>query len=821
MMTAGTADSDQPTRAPRKAPGRSRYVVVFVVLVIAILAIGHAYYLHIARELRRQAEQQLQTVADLKVAQVAQWRQERLGDGRILDGNAAFEALARQLLQGATSPSTRFGLQRWFESYASYRQYDAVFLYGARGAVRLSVPASAQGESPHLRRMALEALRSGEVHICDFYRDEADEKVHMAVMVPIHDGADAKRTIGVVALRIDPGSSLYPFLALWPSTSSTAETLLARREGHEVVFLSDLRFDRQAALRRRISLDQAEVLAVKAALGQTGTVEGLDYRGEQVIGVLRAIPDSPWYLVARMDVAEFQAGLRARGQMVAAFGLVLMLAVGTGLGLLWRSRQARFYRAQAGMAAALREKEHLLSESQRIAHIGSWSLLPNGQPTWSAEMFSLFGLPLDATVPPFETFLELVHPDDRELVRRAMGANWQGTPTGDIEYRAVRPDGTVRRLCGRSELRRDPVQGSVLTGTVQDVTDRWLAEQARLESERRYRALVEHAPVAILVDQADKVVLVNKASLRLFGATSPDQLLGRSPLELLHPDDHAAIRAHLPLLQDPNGAFPPLEERALRLDGRVVDVEATAAPFQFEGGTAVHVVLTDVSERHRAEAAMQASLREKEALLKEIHHRVKNNLQVITSMLRLEAGRSSEPVVRGVLGEMQNRILSMALLHETLYRSSSVARVDLCVYLNRLANQVFRSLAPSSGRVALHLDLAQAVVEPEQAVPCGLIVNELVSNTLKHGFPQGRAGVVQVNLHQVGDGPQLRLEVADDGVGLPADFEHRRAGSLGLQLAFDLARQLHGNLEIGAGPGARFSLVFVPRPLATSEKVEG
>ncbi len=170
---------------------------------------------------------------------------------------------------------------------------------------------------------------------------------------------------------------------------------------------------------------------------------------------------------------------------------------------------------------------------------------------------------------------------------------------------------------------------------------------------------------------------------------------------------------------------------------------------------------------------------------------------------------------------MQNRILSMALLHETLYRSSIVARVDLCVYLNRLANQVFRSLAPSSGRVALHLDLAQAVVEPEQAVPCGLIVNELVSNTLKHGFPQGRAGVVQVNLHQVGDGPQLRLEVADDGVGLPADFEHRRAGSLGLQLAFDLARQLHGNLEIGAGPGARFSLVFVPRPLATSEKVEG
>lgn len=212
--------------------------------------------------------------------------------------------------------------------------------------------------------------------------------------------------------------------------------------------------------------------------------------------------------------------------------------------------------------------------------------------------------------------------------------------------------------------------------------------------------------------------------------------------------------------------------------------------------------------RERTEAALLSSLREKEALLKEVHHRVKNNLQVIASLLRLEGRRIDHPITQSVLVEMQNRIQSMALLHESLYRSGNFATVDLAGYLTQLLRQMFRSLAAGGG-VSLRLELAPAQLEIDQAIPCGLIVNELASNALKHGFPPGRSGEVTVRLVRRDDG-LLCLTVSDDGVGLRPDFDPATNGSLGLQLVTDLARQIHGSLAIGPGPRAVFEVLFNP-----------
>jgi two-component sensor histidine kinase len=153
----------------------------------------------------------------------------------------------------------------------------------------------------------------------------------------------------------------------------------------------------------------------------------------------------------------------------------------------------------------------------------------------------------------------------------------------------------------------------------------------------------------------------------------------------------------------------------------------------------------------------------------------------------------------------------MALLHEALYRSGTFASVDLGAYLKELATQSFRASVFRLGSVRLQLDLASAPVEMDQALPCGLLVNELVSNCLRHGFPDGRTGEVRLELHPVDGGPQLRLRVSDTGVGLPADFETKRGKSLGLQLVSDLAIQIDGRLEVGPGPGAVFDVTFTPK----------
>ncbi len=224
----------------------------------------------------------------------------------------------------------------------------------------------------------------------------------------------------------------------------------------------------------------------------------------------------------------------------------------------------------------------------------------------------------------------------------------------------------------------------------------------------------------------------------------------------------------------------------------------------------------DITGLRTTEQSLRTSLREKQALLMEVHHRVKNNLQVITSLLRLESGRAAEPATRAVLKDMQSRIAAMALLHETIYKSESFVALDLANYLRQLAAQFFRAQVQGGAvRLTLDLDADPHPVTIDQAVTCGLLVAELMSNTIKHAFPAGRSGEVRIGLRSV-DGGGVRLTIRDDGVGLPADFAARQANSLGLVLVNDLARQLGGSLDVASEGGASFSVTFQPKPVAAA-----
>lgn len=219
--------------------------------------------------------------------------------------------------------------------------------------------------------------------------------------------------------------------------------------------------------------------------------------------------------------------------------------------------------------------------------------------------------------------------------------------------------------------------------------------------------------------------------------------------------------------------------------------------------------LSDLSrDLAQANADLAHSVREKEALLKETHHRVKNNLALITSLMRIEARRASVPETRSILKEMEGRVHSVVLLNETLYKTANYDRVNLSDYLRQIATHVFRAHAPRIGDVNLVLELDLVDLESSQAIPCGLIANELIMNSLKHGFPHGRSGEVRLSLRQDAKG-EVSLSVSDTGIGLPDGYVVGQSGSLGLSLAEDLARQLGGQLEVSSGP--TFSVTFAPR----------
>lgn len=281
----------------------------------------------------------------------------------------------------------------------------------------------------------------------------------------------------------------------------------------------------------------------------------------------------------------------------------------------------------------------------------------------------------------------------------------------------------------------------------------------------------------------------------------------------IHPEDRERREAAFDaMLKD--GDRYHVEYRRLLPDGRYAWAAVWGSLVRDGSGRPARVigVSQEITERKNAEAAVRASLREKEALLKEVHHRVKNNLQVIASLLRLEARRAEDPGVMNAFTGMTNRIHSMALLHETLYRSGQFDDVRLGEYLGRILSNLLRSHGSRPRTIELTTELAEVEVNIDQAIPCGLIVNELAANSLAHAFPPGRAGGIGLAIQrQPGDG-EIQVRISDTGVGLPPDFPERRERSLGLQLVQDLTRQLDGRLEIAPGRphGTVFVLAFKP-----------
>ncbi|WP_158081218.1 PAS domain S-box protein [Rhodoferax fermentans] len=397
------------------------------------------------------------------------------------------------------------------------------------------------------------------------------------------------------------------------------------------------------------------------------------------------------------------------------------------------------------------------------------------------------------------------HPEDQQQVLDSIEQSARHLTPWQQEYRVSFDDGTVRWLFGDS-LPEQLADGSIQWhGFITDITERKAADE-RL---RQLSRSVEQAPVSILItDLHANILYVNPTFSHLTGY-SLEEVLGKNPRFLQSgqtpPEQYVALWETLV-----RGGVWQGELHNRTKSGELFIEHAVIAPvLDAQGQTSHYVAIKDnITQRKQADLALQASLKDKVALLHEVHHRVKNNLQIITSLLRLEAGRSDEPHTRAVLKDMQGRIYSMALLHESLYRSGTFASVELGAYLRQLATQAFRSQAGVVGDVRLVLVLAEVHVGMDQATPCGLLVNELLSNCLKHAFVRGQAGQVTVSLQPADRAGWWCLSVSDTGVGLPPDFEARRSLSLGLQLVSDLARQLGGQLTIDTGPGAAFSVEF-------------
>jgi two-component sensor histidine kinase len=277
-------------------------------------------------------------------------------------------------------------------------------------------------------------------------------------------------------------------------------------------------------------------------------------------------------------------------------------------------------------------------------------------------------------------------------------------------------------------------------------------------------------------------------------------------LAAIHPDDRNAVDASLEAAMT-GGAYKAAFRIVLE-DGTVKMLESTAEVTTDAHGEPVSMigVVQDITDRVAAEQRLTVSLREKEVLLREIHHRVKNNMQVVSGLLELQARRVQDEQARQALRDSVNRIRSMAMIHEKLYRSEELASVDPTTYIADFTRELVGTYG--SDGIHLRLEVERLPLTVDQAIPCGLVLNELISNALKHGFPQGGPGNITVSLLESADGT-TEMSVANDGAALPADFDWERAGTLGMRLVRNLALQLGGSIQVERlNPGTRFRLRF-------------
>jgi PAS domain S-box-containing protein len=328
--------------------------------------------------------------------------------------------------------------------------------------------------------------------------------------------------------------------------------------------------------------------------------------------------------------------------------------------------------------------------------------------------------------------------------------------------------------------------------------------------EHRFELMIEHAADFILVMNEDGVIEYCSPSWERVTEYSLHEILGKHTRDFLHPDDVPRVFRSIAMFLRSPGAIVHREFRCRRKDGTFGSFEGSLVNLLADPGVC-GVVLNarDISERKRMEEHFKRSLKEKETMLKEIHHRVKNNLQLISSMLGLQAHHIQDEQISKIFRESKNRVKSMALIHEKLYQSKSLTDINFADYITTLIRYLFSSYGVHPAVIRFVPSFADITVDIDTMIHIGLLINELVSNSLKYAFPDGAAGEIGVAVARPDRGNTLVLRISDTGVGLPDDIDFRDTPTLGLQLVNLLTTQLNGTIAYERGKGTTF-IITIP-----------
>ncbi len=407
-----------------------------------------------------------------------------------------------------------------------------------------------------------------------------------------------------------------------------------------------------------------------------------------------------------------------------------------------------------------------------------------------------------------KTFAPFVAPEDLERTWKYFEESLEGD-SKEYEITGITRSGERRevRITNFPIIVENEIMG--VFGIAEDITEQNKAKRRLKESEERWKRLVRENPQPIQITQDAEIIFINQAGAELYGAESPDTLIGKSVYNFSDDEKVDKIKKRKKQLESGNPVEEVFEHKINGLDGEERYVEIHSIPTTYKDKPTIQSVLYDITEQKQKEREMTKSLDQKEMLLREIHHRVKNNLAVISGLLELQAMNTNDDSVVNTLRDSQLRVQTIAMIHEKLYQTEALADIGFDRYLKELVQAISSTYSSEDSPVDIIYNIDSCSLNLDQAIPCSLIVNEIIVNCYKHAFSSSKKGQIELGLEY--DNAELQIEISDNGDGLPEDFDIREQQSLGLTLIQTLADQLDGEIVfLSDDNGTTFRLAFEP-----------
>lgn len=464
----------------------------------------------------------------------------------------------------------------------------------------------------------------------------------------------------------------------------------------------------------------------------------------------------------------------------------------------------------------LRQANERFALAARAANLGVWDWdIQRNELIWDEYMYKLYGYPPQDFNGAYDAWLHGVHPDDRAASDDVSQQARRGEREYNTEFRIVRPDGVVRWLKAEGQVFWDEAGNPVrMLGINYDITDRKLTEDHLRRSERELKLTLDATTDGIWTWEFSTDALTFSPRYYTMLGYEPDEFPATFETwkALIYPDDRGqALAAAAEWLQ----TKPSTYENEFRLktkDGKYRWIHARGKVVEWDdAGQALRMIGNhdDITARKQAEAKLKASLAEKEILLRELYHRTKNTLQVILSMLQLQAIKMPDcGAVQKLVKDTESRIMAMSLVHQKLYQSQDLSRIPMQAYLEDLARLIMQGYGAAAQHVSLAVDSEPVSLLIDTAIPCGLVVTELLTNALKYAFPDNRPGTLSIRVFRNAAG-NLELWFADDGVGVSPGFDFRNQATLGLRTLLAIAEhQMQGSVTFASDQGVTCTIEF-------------